>query len=181
MLSSKLYKVISFLQFTNALFHTTHAMPIESGSTTRRKMLGRSMTSTFGGVVCSSGWIDKARAAVPVDTDTTSNKQHDASTTSFSSYQILPDSSANLNPTIKEISSSDLTEILAMTDTNNSPRGGALWLGEHHNSAIDHALQADFVRSNTRSDNRKLLARRTIMAATCQWVLRWYRYNSNKC
>jgi len=118
MMSSQLYKVLPFLQFTCALFHTTNAMSIQSSSTTRRTMLGRSMTSTFGGVVSSFGWIDKAVAVVPVDTDTISNEQYDAptTTTSFSSYQILPDSSANLNPTIKEISSADLTEILAMTD-----------------------------------------------------------------
>ena len=103
-------------------------------------MLCRTITSTFGGAVCSLGWIDKAVAVGQVDTIS------NGSTTSFSSYQIFPDSSANLNPTIKEISPSDLTEVLAMTDTN-SPRGGAVWLGEHHNSAIDHALQADFVRS----------------------------------
>ena len=122
-------------------------------------MLGRSITSTFGGVVCSFGWIDKAIAVVPVDTNTTSNQQYDAptTTTSFSSYQILPDSSANLNPTIKEISESDLTEIFAMTDDTNSPKGGALWLGEHHNSAIDHTLQADFVRSIHKKRQEKTL------------------------
>lgn len=117
---------------------TTDAMSIERG---RREMIGRTVTSTFGGMASlSSGWTVAPNAAVA---DTASEND-----SSFSSYQIFPDSSAKLDPTLKQIAPSDLNQIFAMTNTNNdSNGGGALWLGEHHNSDIDHLLQADFVRS----------------------------------
>ena len=62
----------------------------------------------------------------------------------FFSYRIVPDASPgpDLNPGLKPISSSELKKTLAMTRGN----GGALWLGEHHNSLTDHQLQADFVQ-----------------------------------
>jgi hypothetical protein len=45
-----------------------------------------------------------------------------------------------------------------MTRTNkNGDGGGALWLGEHHNSAKDHQLQADFVRSIHRLRQKELV------------------------
>lgn len=64
--------------------------------------------------------------------------------TNFFSYEIIPDASPgpDLYPELKSISSPDLKATLAMTHGN----GGALWLGEHHNSALDHKLQAEFIR-----------------------------------
>ena len=138
-----LYKVLSFYQVAHALslLGTANAMSIESG---RREMLGRSMTSAFGGMVSSSGgWlIPDAAVSNALDEPMTDDEPP------FTSYQILPDASSNLAPTLQQITPSDLNQVLAMTGTNkNGDGGGALWLGEHHNSAKDHQLQADFVRS----------------------------------
>ena len=113
--------------------HGTSAMTMSTIGSTRREILGRTITTTFGGIATSSGWITPDTAVADDDA-------------SFSSYQIFPDSSANLDPLLKKVAPSDLMQIFAMTD-NNSNEGGALWLGEHHNSAQDHQLQADFVRN----------------------------------
>lgn len=150
------YKAIFIYQVyaLNAYLHgTTNAMSVESS---RREMIGRTITSTFGGVASlSSGWILAPNAAVAEDTST---KNNDSS--SFSSYQIFPDSSANLDPSLKQIAPSDLNQIFAMTNTNSGNGGGALWLGEHHNSAKDHLLQADFVRSTHEQRLKKVGSRR---------------------
>lgn len=114
---------------------TTNAMSIESS---RREMLGRTVSYTFGGIVSAPSWTSPGAAVADDATDIT--------TASFSSYQIFPDASAKLDPSLKKIAPSDLNQVLSMTNTNENG-GGALWLGEHHNSAKDHQLQADFVRS----------------------------------
>jgi len=129
-----LYKVLSFYQVAHALsrLDTANAMSIESG---RREMLGRTMTSALGGMVSSAGgWlIQDAAVSNALDETMTDDEPP------FASYQILPDASSNLAPTLQQITPSDLNKILAMTRTNkNGDGGGALWLGEHHNSAKDH-------------------------------------------
>jgi len=135
----------------NAFLHAsaTNAMSVESSS--RREILGRTMTSAFGGIVSSStGWTiapsDAAAAAASTATDTNAGNLKDPA---FSSYQIFPDASAKLDPSLGQITPSDLNQILAMTNTDRGEGGGGgtIWLGEHHNSAKDHLLQADFVRS----------------------------------
>ena len=123
-------------------------MSIESS---RREMLGRTAASTFG-IVSSPGWAVPGTAAAE-DTHTVAAPN----SPSFSSYQIFPDSSPKLDPTLQKISQSDLTGILAMTGTKNGEGyGGALWLGEHHNSVKDHQLQADFVRRIHEQRRKKL-------------------------
>ena len=148
-----LYKVLSFYQVAHALsrLDTANAMSIESG---RREMLGRTMTSAFGGMVSSAGgWlIQDAAVSNALDEPMTDDEPP------FTSYQILPDASSNLAPTLQQITPSDLNKILAMPRTNkNGDGGGALWLGEHHNSAKDHQLQADFVRSIHRLRQKELV------------------------
>ena len=148
-----LYKVLSFYQVAHALsrLDTANAMSIESG---RREMLGRTMTSALGGMVSSAGgWlIQDAAVSNALDEPMTDDEPP------FTSYQILPDASSNLAPTLQQITPSDLNKILAMTRTNkNGDGGGALWLGEHHNSAKDHQLQADFVRSIHRLRQKELV------------------------
>jgi len=148
-----LYKVLSFYQVAHALsrLDTANAMSIESG---RREMLGRTMTSALGGMVSSAGgWlIQDAAVSNALDETMTDDEPP------FASYQILPDASSNLAPTLQQITPSDLNKILAMTRTNkNGDGGGALWLGEHHNSAKDHQLQADFVRSIHRLRQKELV------------------------
>jgi hypothetical protein len=140
-----LYKAFYFYHVAHSLnacmFGTTNAMSIESG---RREMIGRTMTSAFGGMVSSAGgWLSSdAAEANAIDKPTTDDEPP------FTSYQILPDASYNLAPTLLQITPSDLNQVLAMTRTSKHGVGcGALWLGEHHNSAKDHQLQANFVRS----------------------------------
>ena len=103
----------------------------------RRDVLDHGVASIFGGMVSSSsGWITSP------DIAWADNTVVDAA--SYTSYQIFPDSSATLYPTLKPINPTDLDKILSLTSTNNG--SGAIWLGEHHNSARDHSLQADFIR-----------------------------------
>ena len=109
---------------------TVTAMSIE-----RREMISRTITSSFGGIVSSSAWLSPNVANA-----VTITKNEDAL---FRSYQIIPDASANLNPSLKPILRPDLANTLAMVNSN---KGGALWLGEHHNSATDHILQANLVK-----------------------------------
>lgn len=61
-------------------------------------------------------------------------------TLNVAAYQVIPDQGPNLNPTLQSLNPSELVQQLAS-------QGGALWLGEHHNSKKDHALQAQFLTS----------------------------------
>lgn len=106
------------------------------GPTTRRDAL-RGAASIFGGVVSSSSWIVSPNSASADDTAINN-------AASFMSYQILPDTSATLFPTLRPVKQFDLDKIFSMT--NSISESGALWLGEHHNSSRDHMLQAGFVR-----------------------------------
>jgi hypothetical protein len=145
-----LYKVLSFHQIAHALngcsLDTVNAMSIESDG---RAMLGRILTSM---VSSTGGWLTPdAAVANAVDEPTTDDELP------FTSYQILPDASSNLAPTLQQITPSDLYQVLAMTRTNkNGIGGGALWLGEHH-STKDHQLQADLVRSIHRLRQKELV------------------------
>eukprot|EP00581_Thalassiosira_minuscula_P017573 CAMPEP_0183714406 /NCGR_PEP_ID=MMETSP0737-20130205/8922_1 /TAXON_ID=385413 /ORGANISM="Thalassiosira miniscula, Strain CCMP1093" /LENGTH=437 /DNA_ID=CAMNT_0025943325 /DNA_START=115 /DNA_END=1428 /DNA_ORIENTATION=+ len=126
-------KAILLYQACAAYLHDAiNALSIESN---RRDAIGRAVMSTFGGGAVSSGWIAPNTAAATEDVDY-----------SFASYQIFPDASANLDPYLQKIAPSDLNQRFAITNGNGG-KGGALWLGEHHNSAKDHKLQADFVQA----------------------------------
>ena len=97
-----------------------------------RREVGTTAATAFGGVLSSSG----VTSPVSASADDANNAA------AFTPYQIFPDASATLYPTLKPIQPSDLYRTLSMIDANS---GGAIWLGEHHNSAKDHKLQADFV------------------------------------
>jgi len=88
--------------------------------------------SAFAGVISTSGWISPNSALA--DDDTQQQLQ-------YTTYQIFPDASSKLDPKIKQVQPNKLNQLLANT------KGGTIWLGEHHNSAQDHMLQAQFVRS----------------------------------
>jgi hypothetical protein len=126
-----------------ALICTTYGL---SNGSTRREVLRDAVVSVFGGLTSSYGSVRAPEGALAYDSAASESA-------SFSSYQIFPDASATLYPTLKPIQPSDLGSILSMTNTNY---GGALWLGEHHNSARDHMLQADFVRKIHDLRQRKL-------------------------
>lgn len=102
----------------------------------RREVLRKSFLGLSGGLLSTTAGPSNAVAAAADATTETGQKV----SSSFFSYRIVPDTS--LNPGLKPISSSDFKKTLAMTKGN----GGALWLGEHHNSLTDHQLQADFVQ-----------------------------------
>jgi uncharacterized iron-regulated protein len=59
----------------------------------------------------------------------------------FKAYQVVPDASASLSPSLVSLDPNNFlgAEMLS--------KGGALWLGEHHNSAKDHLLQAQILRT----------------------------------
>ena len=108
--------------------------------TTRRDVLGsalRSAAATAGsGVLVSSTCLPPSFSIA--------NAADDSITSSFSSYQINPDASAKLDPSLSPVDPTKLTQMLSNTSGN---RGGAVWLGEHHNSVKDHKLQAQFIQN----------------------------------
>ena len=119
------------------LLDSTIAMSIESG---RREMIGRTFTFASSSTVAIGGWsstIDATYAITPSDNDDAAPQS-----SPFTAYKIISDSSSNLTPTLEQVTPLHLNQILAMPG-----HGGTVWLGEHHNSAIDHQLQANFVRN----------------------------------
>lgn len=124
----------------NACFITlltiAESCTLVSALSTRRDVLGsalRSATAAGSGVLVSSS----LSSLVPIA------NADDDTTTAFSSYRINPDASSKLDPTLTPIDPNKLTQILSKTSGNH---GGAVWLGEHHNSVKDHKLQAQFIQ-----------------------------------
>ena len=108
-----------------------------SALSTRREVLGsavRSATAAGSGVLVSSS-LPSSLPIANADDDTSS---------AFSSYQVNPDASSKLDPKLTSIDPNKLTQILSKTSGN---QGGAVWLGEHHNSVKDHKLQAQFIQN----------------------------------
>mmetsp|Transcript_29073 Transcript_29073/g.70122 ORF Transcript_29073/g.70122 Transcript_29073/m.70122 type:complete len:489 (+) Transcript_29073:120-1586(+) len=75
---------------------------------------------------------------------TSSSKTTTTSGEEFQAYSIIPDSSKSLNPSLKSVKRTPLVKKLAALDNTN---GGALWLGEHHNSFKDHNLQKELIEA----------------------------------
>lgn len=129
------FRIITlFLAYATLKTKTTcNGLSILSKAIGRRNLLSKSTILAIGG---SSGLLfPSSRSAAA----TTSGPQ-----TSFVSYKIQPDGSETLSPTINSVTPLDLVEkVFCQIGRNN---GGALWLGEHHNSVQDHQLQAFLVR-----------------------------------
>ena len=125
---SLLFKFISYVWLSTVY---TNAFSIENSSS-RRDILIKSASAFAGAISSSSGWISPNSAFATDDTQ---------QQLQFTSYQIFPDASPKLDPKIKQVQPNKLNQLLANT------KGGTIWLGEHHNSAQDHMLQAQFVRS----------------------------------
>jgi hypothetical protein len=68
---------------------------------------------------------------------------------SFTTYNIIPDASANLDPRLVKVKND-----IFLSELASSRNGGAIWLGEHHNSLRDHRFQAEFVRSIHKDQQR---------------------------
>ena len=127
---------------------------------TRREVLGGS-AAIFGGVMPSSSRIISPNVA-SADSHTIMNNG-----ASFASYQIFPDESAALYPTLRPIKQFDLEQIFSMV---NSTNGGALWLGEHHNSPRDHMLQAGFIRTIHNLRKKKFGAKNSNMSVGLEMI-----------
>jgi hypothetical protein len=113
----------------NVLYYAADAL---SFGRNRREVISNA-GSFFG-----SAWLASSEAARAYATASDGS--------SFSSYQIFPDESATLYPALKPVKPSDLYKILSSTNSYTNNGGGALWLGEHHNSVRDHMLQTHFIR-----------------------------------
>ena len=79
----------------------------------------------------------------------------------LAAYQIIPDLGPNLNPSIQPLNPDLLIKQL-------SSKGGALWLGEHHNSAKDHAMQEQILKNLYRERQRTAMG--TSMAVGLEQV-----------
>ena len=55
-------------------------------------------------------------------------------------YQVMPDATESLNPSL------DIVDPVSFRKLISPKQGGALWLGEHHNSMNDHVIQARLIR-----------------------------------
>lgn len=113
------------------LLTLTASINVANALSTRRDVIG-----AIGSATVAGSW----RSLLPIanaDDDTTAISQ------ACSSYQINPDASSKLDPTLTSIDPNKLTQLLSTTRGN---RGGAVWLGEHHNSVRDHKLQAQFIQ-----------------------------------
>eukprot|EP00977_Amphora_coffeiformis_P010824 scaffold2536_cov169-Amphora_coffeaeformis.AAC.17 len=94
----------------------------------RRKVL-----QTLGGGL-TSAWIAAAGTSKPAMADDTIGGAAVAETSSMAAYQIIPDTGPKLNPSLQAMNPDLLLKQL-------SGKGGAIWLGEHHNSKKDHVMQ----------------------------------------
>jgi len=65
---------------------------------------------------------------------------------SFEVFRVNSDSSAALNPTLTPVSKANLLKSIASVGIKTN-KGGAIWLGEHHNSFKDHMMQTTLIRS----------------------------------
>ena len=85
------------------------------------------------GAGLASAWIGTGANNIPAVSET------GASATPLA-YQVIPDGGPNLDPKLQALDATKLIRKL-------SGQGGALWLGEHHNSAKDHAMQEYIITS----------------------------------
>jgi len=104
--------------------------------TDRREVIAKTVASIVAGV---SSLSVPAPAEANVAMAAVSQKYP------FVAYGIKADSSPALNPTLKSVPSDRFVKDIVATIGS---KGGAVWLGEHHNSANDHSFQADFIEKS---------------------------------
>ncbi len=134
-----------YASFITLLLTLAASFTVVGALSTRRDFLGSALrtaaaTAAGGGsgvLVSSSNWPTILPIPVANANDDTAAKL------TFSPYQITPDASSALDPSLTPIDSNKLTQILSKTNGN---RGGAVWLGEHHNSVEDHKIQAKLIQ-----------------------------------
>ena len=101
---------------------------LHSGELPRRELF----QSIVGTSIAATAALQQPAAA---DTAATSYND-DVTSKHLAAYKVIPDSGPKLNPTLESFNSDTLFQQLS-----SQKGGGALWLGEHHNSAKDHAMQ----------------------------------------
>lgn len=97
----------------------------------------RQFLHTLGGGLASA-WI--GTKTTPPAFAASTEAMTPLETLNVAAYQVIPDQGPNLNPTLQSLNPTELIQQLAS-------QGGALWLGEHHNSPKDHAMQEQFLTS----------------------------------
>jgi hypothetical protein len=136
--------------------------PKTSNNTDRRSVLGKmivSLTTAGSGIFAAQPVFGQPPLNLPVlqeGSDTSSSKTTTTTTTSttsnksptttptFDAYFITPDET-NVRSKLEKISSEKFIKEIA-SSTSSSKKGGAVWLGEHHNSIADHDFQATFIQ-----------------------------------
>jgi len=109
----------------------------------------QSATKSLSSLVISSA-IPKDCSAISAGVEEQQIKLSASPLNSFSVYQVIPDVSLKY-PHLEQIQVNDFYQSVATNTNHNNYHhvqnaSGALWLGEHHNSANDHNLQADMIR-----------------------------------
>lgn len=107
---------------------------------------------TFGAITAATALFPSASQAA-----TNANAKR------FTSFRVKPDASVQLSPTLNSVTDYELLKTVSLVQNNNEANvvagGGAVWLGEHHNSLKDHVLQASIIgdiyhkRRNMGNDN----------------------------
>ena len=119
--------------------------------------------ATFATGILTSGSIQPASAEPPLNMPVLQSNNSETSKTttttslktpSFDAYYITPDESSPRSK-LDKIDSQKFLHQMA-----SSKQGGAVWLGEHHNSAADHDFQATFIQQihqqRKKSNNNKM-------------------------
>lgn len=94
-----------------------------------------------GGAAAAAVLLDPNVASAGVNNSDYSLRSNAA----FSVFEVRPDASKSLNPSLQSVKPESMLKKLVVD--LNKHQGGAIWLGEHHNSGADHLLQADIIRS----------------------------------
>jgi len=105
----------------------------------RRSFLTAIAGAGSAATTASALWSPKAFASEVLTTPTTETNAN-ASNNMFQIYKVIPDASAALNPSVQTVATDSFLERISPS------QGGALWLGEHHNSQKDHSAQATLLR-----------------------------------
>ena len=145
-----------------------HQVPYKAAATTttatsnidRRSVLGKMIVSLTtaggGGIFAAQPAFGQPPLNLPVLQEgsdnssstttkaTTSIKSATTTTPTFDAYYITPDET-NVRSKLDKISSEKFIKQIA-SSTSSSRKGGAIWLGEHHNSLADHDFQATFIQ-----------------------------------
>ena len=119
------------------MIHTRRvSLAFQSTHHSRRDLIENMAQSIIGAGMLSTTTIPNGASATS-ETQTRGDMMKP-----YSVYQIIPDASAELSPYIKPVESWNFVQHNLMQEG-----AGVIWLGEHHNSARDHDLQAHFIQN----------------------------------